>query len=92
MDFKWVFDSIYNALDENPYISILLLSFIANSIPYLPLPYYFLLLIFTEIIKNFKALMVIAILSGIGATLGKMMIYMIGRGASRIVSEKKERI
>lgn len=79
---------IYKALRSNPFASIFIISFIGNSIPYVSVPYYIFLVIYSGIIKDPVELVAIAMISGVGATLGKLVIYMIGRGVSKIVPER----
>ncbi len=79
---------LYRALGSNPFASIFVASFIGNSIPYASVPYYLLLVIYSGVVRDPIGLVTIAIASGAGASLGKLVIYMIGRGASKIVPEK----
>lgn len=76
------------SLRSDPYALIFIASLVGNSIPYVSVPYYILLMVYSGIVKDPMELAFIAIASGFGATLGKLVIYMIGRGVSKIFSER----
>ncbi len=75
----------------NPYILVFITSIVGNSIPYAAVPYYLLLIYYSNRYHDPLFLMSIAIISGIGSTIGKMTIYLIGRGISRILPEESRK-
>lgn len=82
---------IFMSIRSNPYIFVFIVSFIGNSIPYAAVPYYLLLIYYSHGYRDPLSLVFIAIASGVGSTLGKMVIYLIGRGISRIISEESRK-
>lgn len=83
-----VLKALGSALRSNPYILVFVVSLIGNSVPYVSVPYYIFLIIYSGIVRDPLELVAIATVSGLGSTLGKLVIYMIGRGVSKIVSER----
>ena len=85
------FGVLINVFEDNPYALILLLSMIGNSIPYASVPYYLVLLVYAYQARDPLELVALALVSGVGATVGKLVIYGIGRGVSRVVPERDRR-
>ena len=82
---------IFMSVRSNPYIFVFIASLIGNSIPYAAVPYYLLLIYYSNRYHDPLFLVSIAIISGIGSTIGKMVIYLIGKGVSKILSEESRK-
>jgi len=69
---------------------IFLISFISNAIPYSTIPYLFWLIpIFAVYQGNLVEFLFLIILSSLGASMGKLVVYFIGRGFSRLGEESR---
>ncbi len=66
---------------------IFLVSFISNSIPYVSIPYLALILLYSSYtgFGNVLSLITTVLSSALGAALGKIVIYYLGRGFSNII-------
>ena len=67
------------------YLGIFIVSLISNSIPYVGLPY-LALFVFTAPILNTSTTILAIMVSALGATIGKLIILFIGRGAHIMLS------
>jgi len=67
------------------YIGALLIAFFGNLIPFLPVPF----LIPVFLLSGVMEPLPLGITVGIGATIGKCVSYMIGRGGATFLSDKK---
>jgi membrane protein YqaA with SNARE-associated domain len=91
LDFNWLivfFQQLIDLFLQYGYVGITAISFFGNLIPFLPVPY--LVAIFLLAV-HFNPLLV-ALGVGVGATLGKCVSYLIGRGGYSLLGEfrKKE--
>ncbi len=82
---------IFININSNPYILVFIASLIGNSIPYAAVPYYLLLIYYSNKYHDPLSLVLIAITSGVGSTIGKIVIYLIGRGISKILPEENRK-
>lgn len=82
---------IYLNLGSNPCLLIFIISLVGNSIPYTAMPYYIALIYYSYLYHDPLTLSIIAISSGIGSTVGKLVIYFIGRGVSKMMPEKNRK-
>lgn len=82
MDFDW----LIALFQQYGYLGLTAISFFGNLIPFVPVP--FLVAVFL-LAPYFNPLMV-ALCVGIGATLGKCVSYMIGRGGHTLLGEAKK--
>ncbi len=88
--FMEVIGSLAHTLGD-PRVSILAISIIGNAIPYASVPYYLTLLFYAYRIRDPLELVILAIISGAGATTGKLIIYAFGRGVSKALPERNRR-
>jgi membrane protein YqaA with SNARE-associated domain len=72
LDFSWLF----NFFLEYGYVGITAISIVGNMIPFLPVPY----LVAIFLLAPYLNPLVVAIGVAVGATLGKCISYLIGRG------------
>jgi len=82
---------IYLGIRSNPYAFVFLVSAVGNSIPYAAVPYYLVLIYLSHVTRDPLGLALLALSSGLGSTAGKLVIYLIGRGISRAISEERRR-
>ncbi len=70
---------------------VFLISLISNSIPYVSIPYLALLLLYSSCtgINNVGYSMLIVLSSAVGAALGKVVIYYLGKGFSNVIIGEK---
>jgi len=59
-------------------LGILIISFIANSIPFVAIPYLAVIMTYSLLIQDLTSKLVISLASAFGASLGKLVIYSIG--------------
>ncbi|QOR94047.1 VTT domain-containing protein [Thermosphaera chiliense] len=72
------------------FFGIFLISFISNAIPYSTIPYLFWLIpVFALYQGNMFEYILLIILSSLGASMGKIVVYFIGRGFSRLGEESR---
>lgn len=69
-------------------LGIFLISFIGNAIPYITIPYLVVVMTYVGTVKVNP--LVVGIISGIGAALGKVVVYLLGRLAGKFVSEERK--
>ena len=82
-------DLIYRALLQYGYLGAFLSAFLSHLVPFIAVPY----LAIVWILATVPGLnpLVIGVLSGVGAGLGKVSSYYIGAGGYRVVSEDRRR-
>ncbi|TDA25248.1 MAG: hypothetical protein DSO01_07990 [Archaeoglobi archaeon] len=69
------------------YPGIFLISFISNSIPFIGIPYLNFLVVASPFLRIEEAA-IVAVVSALGASLGKIVIYFIGAGVRMTLSER----
>lgn len=79
--------SVLSSLPLGP----LIISFISNSIPFVSLPYLLIILSYAISYPGIYDKIIIIVSSALGATLGKLVIYTLGRGASRALGPVSRR-
>ncbi|MFN3384389.1 MAG: VTT domain-containing protein [Archaeoglobaceae archaeon] len=72
---------------EFQYPGIFLISLISNSIPFVGLPYLNILVILSPFL-SFEEVAIVSIVSALGASIGKILIYVIGAGMRITLPEK----
>ena len=90
-----IFEEILRAFGDliNTYgiLGIFLISFFGNTIPYSTIPYLFFIIIYSAHVTDPITHILITISGGLGAALGKLVVYYIGRSARAVLSEEKRR-
>ncbi|MEM4699616.1 MAG: VTT domain-containing protein [Candidatus Nezhaarchaeales archaeon] len=81
---------IYQLLASYGYLGAFLSSFLSHLVPFLPLPYLAVVWLLSSTVPGLSPLLV-GLLSGLGAGLGKLSSYLIGRGGACIVGEERRR-
>ena len=88
MPFHRVVDEVFalaeRVLRSTGLYGVFFVSLVSNSIPFVALPYLVYIIVYASRFTDFRSLVLIAVVSGIGAGLGKIIIYFIGRGFSSI--------
>ena len=69
------------------YLGIFLVSIVGNLVPFIPIPYLAAVAFYSAVVPNASPLLV-GIVSGVGAGIGKLAIYLVGRGARLLLDEK----
>jgi len=72
-------------------LGVFLVSIVGNAIPYATIPYLIIIAQLASAIPSPIYIVFISVLGGIGATIGKMIIYLMGRAASVIISDEAKR-
>jgi len=80
---------LYEIAQAYGYLGSFLLSFLSNLILFAPIPY--LLIIFWLSAAHSVDPIIMGIISAIGAALGKVAVYYIGRGSRRLLNEKEHK-
>jgi uncharacterized membrane protein YdjX (TVP38/TMEM64 family) len=78
---------ILAALRSYGYLGAFIIGLLGNAIPFLPVPYLIPIFILSKILDPLW----LGILVGIGASIGKCVSYLIGRGGVKIFGEKRQR-
>lgn len=82
-------DQVIEALKslDKFFLGPFLISLVSNSIPFVSLPYLLVIIGFTFRYVTLYERILLVISSALGATLGKIIIYFVGKGFSRFLSE-----
>jgi len=72
------------------YLGIFVISIIGNLIPFIPIPYLVAVYLYSALIPGSNPLLV-GVVSGVGAGLGKLLVYLASRGASHFIISKETR-
>lgn len=83
MDFSWLIPFF----QEYGYVGITAISLFGNMIPFLPVPY----LVAIFLMAPYLNPLLVALGVGVGATLGKCVSYLLGRGGYSLLGESKKR-
>lgn len=78
---------ILMALQSYGYLGTFILGLLGNAIPFLPVPYLIPIFLLAGVLNPLW----VGISVGIGASLGKCVSYLIGRGGVKVFGEKKQR-
>lgn len=80
-------DVILAALQSYGYAGTFIIGLLGNAVPFLPVPYLVPIFLLSTILNPLW----VAISVGIGASFGKCVSYLIGRGGWRMLGEKRQR-
>jgi membrane protein YqaA with SNARE-associated domain len=83
LDFNW----LITLFQQYGYVGITAISFFGNMVPFLPVPY----LVAIFLLAPYLNPLMVALGVGVGATLGKCISYLIGRGGYSLLGESKKR-
>ncbi|MEM0380024.1 MAG: VTT domain-containing protein [Desulfurococcaceae archaeon] len=72
-------------------VGIFIVSLISNAIPYFTVPYLLVIALYSSLVKNVYLKILIVIFSALGASFGKIIVYLIGFGFRKIVSEESRK-
>ncbi len=86
-----VLEQVIELLKGYGYLSIFLVSAVGNMIPYTTIPYLVLVMAYASTLSSPTQQALVAIISALGASIGKIVVYFIGRSASKIVSTNTRR-
>ncbi len=76
---------------DYPVLFAFLTALIGNSIPYATIPYLVFFVSYGAVVKDPLMLVAMSLSGGIGAALGKLVVYYIGRGVNRALSANTRR-
>jgi len=76
-------------LSINPILASLFIAFISNAIPFMSVPYLFIIAQYSALMDSFYEKLAITISGGIGAALGKLVVFYMGHGVHKVLSEEK---
>ncbi|RLG80535.1 MAG: hypothetical protein DRO13_03515 [Thermoprotei archaeon] len=80
-------------LERYGLFGVFIVSFLGNTIPYSTIPYLILIVIYAGVLKDPLQHLVLTLLSGLGAALGKLIVYFFGYGIRRLLpSNTRENI
>lgn len=87
LNFAHLLDAILNAVQDQPFIASFIISLVSNSIPYMAVPYLIIIAVFAGHVNGLwgKALLILG--GGVGAAIGKLIVYMLGRGVHMLLSQ-----
>ncbi|MEL9908652.1 MAG: VTT domain-containing protein [Desulfurococcus sp.] len=71
------------------YIGVFMVSLVSNAIPYSTIPYLFWLIPFFTRYRDLGNLIIAVAVSALGASVGKLIVYFVGRGLSTLGSESR---
>lgn len=74
-----------------PFVGPFLISLVFNSIPFVSLPYLLIIIGLAFKYTSFYDRILLILSSALGATLGKILIYFIGRGFSKFLSQSSKK-
>ncbi len=79
---------IIGLVQSNMILWIFILSLLSNSIPYIGIPYLVAVAAYGGGVENIELKILVAIVSGLGAALGKIVVYSLGRGVHAILPSR----
>ncbi len=86
-----VLEQVIELLKGYGYLSIFLVSAVGNMIPYTTIPYLVLVMAYASTLSSPTQQVLVAIISALGASIGKIVVYFIGRSAGKIVGTNARR-
>ncbi len=86
-----VLEQVVELLKGYGYLSIFLVSAIGNMIPYTTIPYLVLVMAYASTLTSPTQQVLVAVVSALGASIGKIVVYFIGRSAGRIINTNTRR-
>jgi membrane protein DedA with SNARE-associated domain len=90
MDLSDLFRNFIEQIIGLGYVGIFLISLIASSIPFLPLPY-LILVVLTASQYDYLDLFIYCLMAGLGGSIGKLTTYYLGRTTNLALSEEKKK-
>jgi len=84
-----VFHLIMRILGESGLYGVFFVSFISNAIPFVAIPYLLYIVLYAAGFRDPTSLLLISLVSGVGAGLGKILVYFIGRGFASLSSSSR---
>lgn len=72
-------------------LGVFIVSLIGNAIPYSTIPYLLFIILYAGTISDTAQLLLITVLGGLGASIGKLVVYYFGVGIRRILPENMKR-
>lgn len=89
MFFNDIFDWLLKVLKEWGYVGAFIVSILGNIIPFMPVPYLAAVFYLVTVVK--LDALTLGFASGLGAAIGKLSSYFIGRGGRRLLREERRR-
>ncbi len=80
--FTWEFWRAYGTL------GVFVISFLGNAIPYSTIPYFAFIIVYASSLKTLIDQIIVSFAGGLGAALGKVIVYYIGRGVRKALSHE----
>lgn len=87
MNFAYLLDTILNAVQDQPFLASFTISLVSNSIPYMTVPYLIIIAVFAGHVNSLWGKALLALGGGIGASMGKLIVYMLGRGVHALLPQ-----
>jgi len=84
------FEAFIDTLLGLGYVGIFLISLIASSIPFLPLPY-LIIIVISASKYDLWGLILLSAIAGLGGSIGKLTTYFLGRGANLALNTEKRK-
>ncbi len=84
---EWTIEALISVLQSYGYFGTFLIGAIGNTVPFLPIPYLVPVFLLSSILDP----LLIGVSVGLGASVGKSVSYLIGRGGAKVLSEEKQR-
>ncbi len=72
-------------------LGVFIVSALGNAIPYSTIPYLILIIIYAGAVKDPYHLLVITLMGGLGAAVGKVIVYYFGRGIRILLTEEQKK-
>lgn len=73
------------------FVGVFTVSLISNAIPYFTVPYLFIIAIYSSLVREEIIRVFIVLFSALGASFGKIIVYLIGYSFRQLVSENTKR-
>ncbi len=71
-----------------PLLASFLVAFVSNAVPYMTVPYLAVIAGYGAVLNSLADRVLIAVVAGVGAALGKVVVFMFGRGVHRVLPER----
>ena len=87
MTLQEIVEKLWQAYSSIPWLGAFIVSFLGNAIPYTTIPYLLWIMLTTPEYKDPVTKAAIVVSAGIGAALGKVVVYSMGRAAHHVLPQ-----
>ncbi len=91
MSDQLILEELLGTIEYGSLAVIFIVSFISNSIPYMTVPYLIGIASYSALVDDPVVKLLVIVVGGLGAGLGKVVVFLIGRGFHRFIPENSRK-